>query len=164
MAHVTILQAAKAGYASRQTIYRKVNAGELSVHETGGKKLLDVADLVRVFGEPGAKKGDPGALSGPAVAERAIADQEVERLRAALVAKDAELREARDRISDKDEEAGKERDRLLGLVEDGNKRLQDMRSDRERDVQLLDGLKDTLKGIVEAQQGSKSVWKRMFGG
>ena len=81
-----------------------------------------------------------------------------------LAAKEAELREARDRISDQDEEARKERDRLLGLVEDGNKRLQDMRSDRERDVQLLDGLKDTLKGIVEAQQGSKSVWKRMFGG
>ena len=164
MAHVTILQAAKAGYASRQTIYRKVKSGELSVHETGGKKLLDVADLVRVFGEPGAKKGDPSALSGPAVTERAMADQEVERLKAELAAKEAELREARDRISDQDEEARKERDRLLGLVEDGNKRLQDMRSDRERDVQMLDELKDTLKGIVDAQKGGKSVWKRLFGG
>ena len=63
MARITILQAARAGYASRQTIYRKVGAGDLPVHEVGGKKLVDISDLVRVFGEPGGKQGDPAIVS-----------------------------------------------------------------------------------------------------
>jgi len=161
MARVTILQAAKAGYASRQTIYRKTNAGELPVHEIGGKKLVDVADLIRVFGEPGENKGDAGALTGPAVTARAIADQEVERMRSDLTAAEAELREARDRIEAQGDDARKERDRLLGLVEDGNKRIEDMRSDRDRDVVLIDALRETMQQLID--DNARPLWKRMLG-
>jgi len=161
MARVTILQAAKAGYASRQTVYRKVNAGELPVHEVGGKKLVDVADLIRVFGEPGENKGDAGALTGPAVADRAIADQDIDRLRADLTAAEAELRESRDKIEAQGDDARHERDRLLGLVEDGNKRLEDMRSDRDRDVVMIDALRETMRQLVD--DNARPLWKRLLG-
>ena len=57
MARVTITDAVKQGFASRPTIYRAIKAGRLTPHQDGRRRLVDVADLVQVFGEP----SPPGA-------------------------------------------------------------------------------------------------------
>ena len=55
MTRITISQAAKRGFASRPTLYRAVNDGRLTAQLDGDRKTLDLADLVKVFGEPGAR-------------------------------------------------------------------------------------------------------------
>jgi len=50
---VTITEAAKRGFASRPTLYRAIKEGRLSAKKAkGGGKVIDVSELVRVFGEP----------------------------------------------------------------------------------------------------------------
>ena len=51
--HISVTKAAKEWGVSRTTIYQKVNDGELS--RTTDKKI-DTAEMLRVFGEPVAKK------------------------------------------------------------------------------------------------------------
>jgi len=50
---VTIIEAARRGFASRPTLYRAIKEGRLSAKKAkGGGKVIDVSELVRVFGEP----------------------------------------------------------------------------------------------------------------
>ena len=51
--NISVTEAAKEWGVSRTTIYQKVNDGELS--RTADKKI-DVSEMLRVFGEPIAKK------------------------------------------------------------------------------------------------------------
>lgn len=51
--HISVTKAAKEWGVSRTTIYQKVNDGELS--RTTDKKI-DTTEMIRVFGEPVAKK------------------------------------------------------------------------------------------------------------
>ena len=130
MARITILQAARAGYASRQTIYRKVGAGDLPVHEVGGKKLVDISDLVRVFGEPGENQGDPAIVSDSVdvrTSKEASAQltAELSTVTAQKLELEVELREMRQELRGDREKAEKERDRLMGIVEASQKLLED---------------------------------------
>lgn len=52
MSKVSITQAAKLAGISRSYLYRKyINTGKLSVLTEDDKKLIDVSELIRVFGE-----------------------------------------------------------------------------------------------------------------
>lgn len=51
MSKVSITQAAKLAKISRSTLYNKyINAGLISVESVEDKKLIDVSELLRVFG------------------------------------------------------------------------------------------------------------------
>jgi len=48
MARITIVEAAKQGFKSRSQISKDVRAGELPSFEKRGRKVIDVADLIRL--------------------------------------------------------------------------------------------------------------------
>ncbi len=138
MTRISITEAAKSGWASRPTIYRKIKSGDLQTHDENGTKKLDVADLVRVFGEPGARS--TAAAPAGEVVERAKLEAELDQLRQDKLRIEADLAEAR-RARDADHErAEKERDRLISLIEAHTRQIEDMR-----------------------KPAGRSVWTRIFG-
>ena len=54
MAQITITAAARQGFKSRSQINKDVRSGRLPSTLERGRKVVDVADLVRLYGEPGA--------------------------------------------------------------------------------------------------------------
>ena len=54
MSKITLGQAAKAGFASRAQIYRDAAGGKLAIEVQGDRKIVDLAELLRVYGDPGA--------------------------------------------------------------------------------------------------------------
>jgi hypothetical protein len=65
--------------------------------------------------------------------------------------------------------AAKERDRLIGMVEEGNKRLADLRSDQQRaedrqkdDIERLRKELDEAKNDLRAER-DKGIFRRLFG-
>jgi hypothetical protein len=141
MARITVSQAAKAGYASRPTIYRRIKKGDLTVHAVGDAKLVDIADLVRLFGEPGEKKGDPEIATDDAAIRNAkeVASQ-LEAERDAIAAQktrlETELRDMRQELKEERSARDKERDRLMALAEDATATskllLEDQRENAEK--------------------------------
>ena len=94
MTKLTVIEAARAGYAGRATIYRKLNAGLLnSETDDDGTTVIDPADLIRVFGEPSTRHETSR--------ETILDTAETDRLRAEnalLRAENADLRLHRDRL------------------------------------------------------------------
>ena len=94
MTRLSVNQAARAGYASRAVIYRKVKQGEL--HSEAGERgevVIDTAELTRVFGDPDPQRGTSR--------EPLIEVSETAQLRAEntlLRAENADLRLQRDRL------------------------------------------------------------------
>jgi DNA repair exonuclease SbcCD ATPase subunit len=165
MARISIGEAAKRGFKSRSQINKDVQKGTLPSFEERGRKVVDVADLIRRYGEPGSTN-EPSA---PIKAETAIVQQELEQANERISKLEAQLREARDTLKDKDGEAAKERDRLMSMVEDGQKRLVDLREDQkrvdDRQQQEVDRLRkelDETKQDLRTEMG-KGVFKRLFG-
>jgi chromosome segregation ATPase len=155
---ITISEAAKVGYASRPTIYRKIDSGELQTHVEAGQKKVDVADLVRVFGEPGERNvfttADAKALATQA--ENDQLKQELLQAKAALADKEKALDDAR--VS-----AEKERDRLLTQIEEGTKRLSDMREDKSREADRTDDLKKAIETLEKTVSERKGLFSKLFG-
>lgn len=93
MDRLTVIEAARAGYAGRSTIYRKLNAAELNAESDDGTIVIDKAELVRVFGDPASSSGTSRTTSRDT--------SETDRLRAEnalLRAENADLRLHRDRL------------------------------------------------------------------
>jgi len=135
MARVSISEAARRGYAARMTIYRAIKDGRLTPHLEGSKKLLDIADLVSVFGEPGVDDETPGGsveVVGAVLSERDLLREQNERLRRDLETALREVTEEREH-------------------------------GRKREDELLDMVKATQK-LLEDQTSSKGFIKRIFGG
>jgi len=138
MARITISAAAKRGFASRPTLYRAIKDGRLTAVQDGDRKTLDLADLVKVFGEPGAKAAPEkpdlaGAVQvGHLEADRDRLAEEVDRLR-------QERDQARREAVEERDQARQERDRLLGLVEATQKLLEDQSRARKRSWWRLGG-------------------------
>ena len=94
MTKLTVIEAARTGYAARATIYRKIKVGELYAEaDEDGTVVIKPAELTRVFGEP----RPPGETSPETMLDTA----ETDRLRtenALLRAENADLRLQRDRL------------------------------------------------------------------
>ena len=152
MARITITEAAKQKYKSRSQINKDVRSGRLPSFEERGRKVVDVADLIALYGEPGAKAAPAPIPTTKADADR---DRENEELKVELQQIKAELADARRTIDDKDKAATEERQKFMELVENSQKQIEDMRSDRERvekrDKEIMDELR-------------KPFIKRLFGG
>lgn len=98
MAGMSQREAAKAWHLSRATIQRAIRAGKLSLTP---EKLIDPAEMLRAFGEPGRPPnrpdGPPKTTSEPPTQEVEIARlrAELEAARAVIEAKDAHLADLR---------------------------------------------------------------------
>jgi hypothetical protein len=120
---LTISGAAKQWGVSRETIYRKHRAGELSF-ATAEPPTIDGAEMVRVFGEPKPKRprvpisADEAALLARLEAERDRHKADAERLAAELAMTKQELHVERT-------DARQERQRLLDLVTSQQKLIED---------------------------------------
>lgn len=120
MARLTILQASQQGFGSTLTIHRHIKDGTLPIYEDGDTKLLDVDDLIAVFGEPGVVAGDTVA---PA-ANGQVDIHEFNRIKAELDQKNkknmwlaADLAEVVRELKEKEASFEQERNRLLTVLE-----------------------------------------------
>jgi len=116
---VTITEAAKRGFASRPTLYRAIKEGRLSAKKAkGGGKVIDVSELVRVFGEPESttssetRKETVSQGVSAVQAERNALQAEVTRLTSDL---------ERERV---------QVDRLMNMLETAQRQLTDQRPRR----------------------------------
>ena len=95
MTKLTVIEAARAGYAGRATIYRKLKSAGLLTTETDdqGTTVIEAAELIRIFGEPRPQQETSR--------ETTLDTAETERLQAEnalLRAENADLRLHRDRL------------------------------------------------------------------
>lgn len=141
MTRLTIGEAARAGWGSRASLYRLAKAGTLSTTVEGDRRLVDVAELVRVLREPRAqrKAAAQELLAAPDRADREALEARVAELEAAKAAVEVELRAERTAARDAAAAAATERAGLISLAElaqrqaaDATKLLTDMRASAAR--------------------------------
>ena len=152
MARITIVEAAKQGFKSRSQINKDVSSGKLPHTRERDRKVIEIADLIKLYGEPG---GGPVDESKPVTVETAFVEQELEAIKAKNARLETELRETKDELNDERAGAAEERNRWLGLVEGGNKRMEDMRKDHEDNRRITKELTAAV---------NKPLWKKLFGG
>ena len=165
MARITINEAAKQGFKSRSQINKDVRSGKLPHTVEKGTKVIDVADLIQLYGEPGG-----GPIEIPTTAVKANAEKDLGKTQADLSRIQAELREARDTIRDKEAEWKADKAEFFAIIADGKKQLADMRDRDDKDQQEQDAEVERLrkeldeaKSDLKAEQ-NKSIFKRVFGG
>jgi hypothetical protein len=141
---ITISEAARRKFASRATIQRAIKSGRISLsQDTGSEKLLHVAELIRVFGEP---KGEAGALDG--------------NVRQA----------ATDEKSMSSKPLGTQVELMRKDLAHAQEQIARLKREREEDRSKAEAETIWLKGQVEATQRQltdergRSWWQRTFGG
>ena len=154
---LTITEAAEAAGVARSTLYRAIEAGEITRRSD---KKIDTADLLRVYGElrvPGGE-GQGGNAAGEPVSDEKIAAtpaglatspelvtwlrELVDQQQATIARKDAELEQRSVELREAEERAAAERQGLLAQ---------------------LDRTTALLPAPVEAPAPSRSLWSKVFG-
>ncbi len=143
MARITVTEAARRGFASRPTLYRAIKDGRITPHDRGGKRVLDIADLVAAFGEPASKAADPAPGRDQAVAAARI-EVERDQLQADVDRLRRDLEEARKTLETERADAKLERGEMREIIQSTQKLLEDQ--SREREAQR------------------KGFWRRLVGG
>lgn len=133
MTQLSIQQAADKARVTRQTIYKKINDGELSsTTDHRGNKQIDVTELLRVY--PNLSTSDSASeltVHKPrhvkASANTSVLQLELERAQMLLQLRDRELQLAQERIDElrsreaesksRERDALEEKQRLLGVIE-----------------------------------------------
>jgi hypothetical protein len=142
MTRLTIPEAARAGWGSRASLYRLVKAGRISTVLDGDRHVVDVAELVRVLGEPRTqrKTAAQDMVAAPDRADRAALEARVAELEQQRDRLDADLRAERDR-------AAADRDRMLMVIESAQKQA-------GAATKLLSDLRETA---------ARPWWRRLLG-
>jgi hypothetical protein len=118
MSKMTLGQAAKAGFASRAQIYRDAAGGKLAIEVRGDRKTVDLAELLRVYGDPGARPVPATSiLAAPDLPARVELERKVAELETAKAAIEAELRAERTAARDAAAAAAADRAKLIELAE-----------------------------------------------
>jgi hypothetical protein len=118
MSKITLGQAAKAGFASRAQIYRDAAGGKLAIEVQGDRKTVDLAELLRVYGDPGARPVPATSiLAAPDLPARVELERKVAELEAGKAAVEAELRAERTAARDAAAAAAADRAKLIELAE-----------------------------------------------
>jgi hypothetical protein len=118
MSKITLGQAAKAGFASRAQIYRDAAGGKLAIEVRGDRKTVDLAELLRVYGDPGARPVPATSiLAAPDLPARVELERKVAELETAKAAIEAELRAERTAARDAAAAAAADRAKLIELAE-----------------------------------------------
>lgn len=134
---IGIKAATKAGWASKPTLYRAIKDGRLSVDKTiPGRQMLDISELVRVFGEPAPRDN----------AER---KPDTNPLAARLVELELETAVLQERLRSTE----KERD---GLAQ--------ARTEAVERESWLRGQVDGQARLIAASGLNRGFWGRIFGG
>jgi len=131
---VTITEAAKRGFASRPTLYRAIREGRISAKKMKvGGKIIDVSELVRVFGEP---ESTTSSETRNETVSQGVSAVEAERndLKALVHRLEVELIREHDNL----ERERMQVDRLMSMLEASQRQLADQRPRR--------GLLDRLTG------------------
>lgn len=139
-----------------------MRSGKLSHTVERGRKVIDLAELIRVYGEPHKTNGamspeeltEMSTLAPGELTRRTQIEVDLDKEKAMRAALEVDLRETKDKLKEEMDGSVEERSRLLGLLEDGNKRLQDLRDDREEDRKVMKNLTDAL---------NKPLWKKFLG-
>ena len=119
---ITIAEAVRARYASKPRLYRAIKDGRLTAGQNAaGTKTIDVADLVRLFGEPAER---------PSVAAKVRTDGAIDVLQAENGRLRAELASAREDARTARAQGAEERERLYQILETNQKLITDMTEGR----------------------------------
>lgn len=135
MAKISFSEAARKGWASRPTLYRKWKTGHLAAEKgVDGAPLVDVSELIRVFGEPrrvtAKRQVDADVTGGHDDGVTASGETEIASLRAEIERLRDDAARARAEAERERQAAERERqnaDRLLTLLEQSQRQLTDQR-------------------------------------
>ena len=127
MAWITILEAVKAGYTTKPTIYRYIEQGKLQTQLNHKKtKTVHVADLVQNFGDPATRvEPEAGAPKPVKAPPTAALEAEVIRLREEVDRARHEAALIRTEARKDRESFAAERKDFLNVVQNAQKQLAD---------------------------------------
>ena len=145
MSQVSISEASRLTSKTRKTIYKYINDGMLTVSiDTQGKKVIDISELIRVFGE----------IEMPEYTE--VNNTEVSNNIHQVTLESTQL------IAEKDVEIA----RLQSLL-DGKDELLNSKNDQiktlEKSLHLLEDLTNKIPVQVTQEPVKNGFWKRLLG-
>ena len=145
MSKVSISQASRLTNKTRKTIYKYIQDGLLTVSmDTQGKKVIDISELIRVFGE--IEMPEYTVVNNPEISNNI---HQVTLKSIQLIAeKDVEIAKLQSLLSGKDE--------LLNAKNEQIKTL-------EKSLHLLEDLTNKIPVPTTQEPTQKGFWKRFLG-
>ncbi len=172
---VSITKAAKLAGVSRTTLYNDMNSGKLTFISSGkNKKLLDVAELERVYGSLTLEADDKTSSSTKSEQKQTKTTEQAPAL--------VELAVLRERLDTLEKERAREREQLVERIEHLQESLNKAQENQTKTTLLLEhytkeggssdnwqkaisALEDRIQNQEKANQEEKSkgFFKRLFG-
>ena len=145
MSKVSISEASRLTNKTRKTIYKYIQDGLLTVSiDTQGKKVIDISELIRVFGE----------IKMPAYTE--VNNTEVSNNIHQVTLESIQL------IAEKDVEIARLQSLLAGKDELLNSKNDQIKT-LEKSLHLLEDLTNKIPVPVTQEPVQKGFWKRLLG-
>ena len=145
MSKVSISEASRLSNKTRKTIYKYIQDGLLTVSmDTQGKKVIDISELIRVFGE--IEMPEYTVVNNPEISNN-IHQVTLESIQL-IAEKDVEIARLQSLLAGKDE--------LLNSKNDQIKTL-------EKSLHLLEDLTNKIPVSTTQEPIKRGFWKRLFG-